>query len=243
MVPLCLGNFSDSLRVLDLRSNKINGTIPATFTEGNYLRSLNLNDNQLVGSLPRLLINCRRLEVLDLGNNKISGGNNKISGTFPHWLESLLELRVLVLRSNKFHGAIANPKTKFSFPNLRIIDLSHNEFHGLLPTKYFNHFEAMMSMNANNGHMPPSLGNLTNLELLNISSNMLTRNIPRQLADIASLEVLNLSENRLVGPIPVGNQFNTFANVSYFGNLGLGLCGFPLTRICDNVEGQQPCHH
>ena len=52
---------------------------------------------------------------------------------------------------------------------------------------------------------------------------------------------LNLSENHLVGPIPVGNQFNTFANVSYFGNLGL--CGFPLTRICDNVEGRQPCHH
>ena len=54
---------------------------------------------------------------------------------------------------------------------------------------------------------------------------------------------LNLSENRLVGPIPVGTQFNTFANVSYFGNLGLGLRGFPLTRLCDNVEGQQPCHH
>ena len=127
------------LIVLDLRSNKLNGTIPATFAKGNYLRSLNLNDNQLEGSLPRSLINCRRLEVLDLGNNKISG-------TLP-------ELRVLVLRSNKFHGAIASPKTKLSFPNLRIIDLSHNEFHGLLPTKYFNHFKAMMGMNANNGKL------------------------------------------------------------------------------------------
>ena len=43
-----------------------------------------------------------------------------------------------------------------------------------------------------------------------------------------------------MGPIPVGNQFNTFANVSYFGNLGLGLRGFPLTRTCDNVDEQQP---
>ena len=140
-VPPCLGNFSHSLTVLDLRSNKLNGTIPATSAKGNYLRSLNLNDNQLEGSLPRSLINCRRLEVLDLGN--------KISGTFPHWLESLPELRVLVSRSNKFHSAIASPKTKLSFPNLRIIDVSHNEFHGLLPTKYFNHFKAMMGMNAN----------------------------------------------------------------------------------------------
>ena len=86
------------------------------------------------------------MEVLDLGNNKISG-------TFPHWLESLSELRVLVLQSNKFHGAIANPTTKFSFPNLWIIDLSHNDFDGLLPTKYFNHFKAMMGMNANNGKL------------------------------------------------------------------------------------------
>ncbi|KAL4598226.1 hypothetical protein ACB092_11G045600 [Castanea dentata] len=296
-VPSCLGNFSYSLTVLDLRSNKLNGTIPATFAKGNYLRSLNLNDNQLEGSLPRSLINCRRLEVLDLGNNKISGN-------FPHWLESLPELRVLVLRSNKFHGAIANPKTKFPFPNLRIIDLSHNEFHGLLPTKYFNHFKAMISMNANNGklkymgesyyhdsvmvtmkgfyiemvkiqnlfttidfsnnsfkgeipksigmlkslkglnfshnnligHMPPTLGNLSNLEWLDLSSNMLTGKIPGQLADITYLEVLNLSENRLVGMIPRGNQFNTFENVSYLGNLGL--CGFPLTKTCDNVDGQ-----
>ena len=125
MIPLCLGNFSDSLTVLDLRSNKLNGTIPATFTKGNYLRSLNLNDNQLERSLPRLLINCSWLEVLDLGNNNING-------TFPHWLEKLPELQVLVLRSNKFHGAIANPTTKFSFPNLQIIDLSHNDFHSLL---------------------------------------------------------------------------------------------------------------
>ena len=146
MAPLCLGNFSDSLTVLVLRSNKINGTIPKTFTKGNYLRILNLNDNQLVGSLPRLLINCWRLEVLDLGNRKISG-------IFPHWLESLPELWVLILWSNKFHGAIANPITKFSFPNLQIIDLSHNDFHGHLPTKYFIHFKAMMGKNANNGKL------------------------------------------------------------------------------------------
>ena len=41
-----------------------------------------------------------------------------------------------------------------------------------------------------------------------------------------------------MGPILVGSPFNTFAIVPYFGNLGL--CGFPLTRTCDNVDRQQP---
>ena len=86
--------------------------------------------------------------------------------------------------------------------------------------------------------MPPSLGNLTNLEWLDLSSNKLTGEIPIQLVDITSLEILNLSENYLFGQIPQGKQFNTFTNDSY--NENLGLCGFPITKVCGNDEGQQP---
>jgi Leucine-rich repeat (LRR) protein len=78
MIPPCLGNLSDSLIDLNLRSNNLNGTISKKFSKGNNLRSLKLNGNQLEGSLPRSLINCRKLEVLDLGHNKING-------TFPRW--------------------------------------------------------------------------------------------------------------------------------------------------------------
>ena len=59
-------------------------------------------------------------------------GNNKINGTFPHWLGTLPNLRVLVLRANSFHGTIGYPMTKCTFTNLGIIDLSH-KFHGSLP--------------------------------------------------------------------------------------------------------------
>ena len=110
MISLCLGNFSDSLSVLDLRNNKFYGTILETFAKGNNLRSLNLNGNQLEGPLPQSLVNCRHLEVLDLGNNKISG-------IFPHWLGTLPKLWVLVLQANRFQGTIGNPKTKFTFTN------------------------------------------------------------------------------------------------------------------------------
>ena len=155
------------------------------------------------------------MEVLDLGSNKIIG-------TFPHSLESRPELRVLVLRSNKFHGAIANPKTKFSFPNLRIIDLSHNEFHGLLPTKYFNHFKAMMSMDANNGKLKymgesyyhdsvvvtmkgfyVEMVKIQNLfTTIDFSNNSFKWEIPKSIGMLKSLKGLNFSHNNLIGHMP-----------------------------------------
>ena len=56
-----------------------------------------------------------------------------MNGTFPFWLESLPELRILVLRANGFHGPIWDPHTKFGFSKLHVIDLSHNNFSGELP--------------------------------------------------------------------------------------------------------------
>ncbi|GKV38673.1 hypothetical protein SLEP1_g46562 [Rubroshorea leprosula] len=89
------------------------------------------------GQLPRSLVNCSKLEVLDVGNNNIED-------TFPHWLESLTNLQVLVLRSNKFHGSVQSIKESPTFPKLRVLDLSNNDFLGPLPIRYVENFRAMM---------------------------------------------------------------------------------------------------
>ncbi|XP_060668126.1 receptor-like protein 33 [Ziziphus jujuba] len=88
------------------------------------------------GQVPRSLANCRELEYLNVGNNLIGD-------TFPFWLATLPELKVLMLSFNEFYGAIWNDETDHSFPKLRIIDLSHNHFSGGLPLKYFQYFNAM----------------------------------------------------------------------------------------------------
>ncbi|MCI13972.1 receptor-like kinase [Trifolium medium] len=87
------------------------------------------------------------------------------------------------------------------------------------------------------GPIPQSMGNLKNLEWLDLSSNMFTDVIPAELTNLDFLEVLDLSNNYLVGEIPEGKQFNTFSNDSYEGNLGL--CGFPLSKKC----GLEPEQH
>ncbi|KAM3684173.1 hypothetical protein ACB098_11G024500 [Castanea mollissima] len=223
MIPPCLGKLSDNLIDLNLQSNNLNGTFPTTFAKGCHLRSLKLNGNQLEGALPRSLVHCRKLEVLDFGNNKING-------TFPCWLETLLELQVLILRSNNFYGAIGNPKTKFSFPNLRIIDLSHNEFHGLLPTNFFMYLKAMMNANVDKGELKYMGDSFYQdfvtvvmkgyfIELVKIqslfttidfSNNNFKGEIPEVIGELRSLKGLNFSHDNLIACMPqsLGNLTN-----------------------------------
>ncbi|KAK9265897.1 hypothetical protein L1049_012449 [Liquidambar formosana] len=97
---------------------------------------IDFSQNQLQGWVPRSLANCEMLEILDLGNNQIND-------TFPSWLGTFPELKVLILRSNEFHGTIRDPETNLGFPKLHIIDLFHNNFTGKFPSKYFKNWNSM----------------------------------------------------------------------------------------------------
>ena len=57
-------------------------------------------------------------------------------------------------------------------------------------------------LNELTGPIPAALGDLTNLESLDLSNNDLTGPIPAALGDLTNLESLDLSNNELTGPIP-----------------------------------------
>ncbi|CAL8152134.1 unnamed protein product [Prunus armeniaca] len=220
----CIGNFSQSLSVLNLRNNKFHGAIPSTFSKGNVLRNLDLNGNQLEGSLPQSLLTCGELEVLDLGNNKIQD-------TFPNWLESLPKLQVLILRSNKFYGEICIPKTKFPFQKLHIIDLSNNRFSGLLPTKYFECLTAMINLQEHGlkymgeGYYQDSVvvtikgfeiemeKILTFFTIIDFSNNTFRGEISSVISKLKSLKGLNFSHNELTGKLPP--SFGEMSNLEW----------------------------
>ncbi|KAJ6303398.1 hypothetical protein OIU77_017301 [Salix suchowensis] len=185
-LPQCLGNISNSASVLDLRNNSFSGDIPDAFSSDCTLRAIDFSQNQLEGKMPRSLANCTKLEILSIEENKIND-------VFPSWLGIFPKLRVLILRSNRFHGVIGKPRANFEFQRLQIVDLSGNCLRG---------------------------------------------NIPVQLAQLNFLEVLKLSHNVLSGPIPRGNQFDTFDRTSFDANPGL--CGKPLSRKCGNGEDSLP---
>ena len=225
-IPQCLGDFSNSLLVLNLRNNRFHGNLSETFIEGSNLKTLDFSYNQIQGKIPRSLVKCKMLEVLNLGNN------NK-NDTFPFWLESSPELQILILPGNGFHGAIWD---------------AHNNFSGKLPSQYFKTWTGMvivpdkdmlqpkymgddfyykdsitvmnkclemellrisiiftsidLSNNRFHGDILDTLGILKALIVLNLSSNSFTSPIPSSLGSLIELESLDLSQNKLSGEIP-----------------------------------------
>ncbi|XVE53108.1 hypothetical protein DITRI_Ditri02bG0177900 [Diplodiscus trichospermus] len=124
-------------------------------------------------------------------------------------------LSTIDISSKKFEGKI--PEIVGKLASLQVLNFSHNNL---------------------TAHIPSSFGNLVALESLDLSSNKLIREIPTQLIALNFLAWLNLSDNQLVGLIPRENQFESFSNDSYGGNLGF--CGFPLSKKCGEGKADGP---
>ena len=202
-IPKCLGNFSNSLTVLNLRRNNLHGTIPHTWTSGNKLRVIDVGDNKLRGQVPKSIVNCMLLENLDLGNNQIND-------SFPFWLATLPELKILILRSNYFHGPIAAPEFSLVFPKLRIFDISCNSITGSLPSKFFQSWNAMKIVDDGQlGYMQVkkfvfrvgSPGHFS--DHYDYSMIMTNKHLTTQYYKIIEvLEIIDFSHNRFEGLIP-----------------------------------------
>ncbi|GMH28677.1 hypothetical protein Nepgr_030520 [Nepenthes gracilis] len=226
--PYWLGSLPE-LIVLILRSNSFHGNVGTS--KGKYLFSklhvFDISNNSFNSTLPSSFLHCFK----DMMNSIKNRGELKYLGQYYYEDSVTLKVKGYNLKFVRIPTVITT------------IDVSNNQLKGEIP-EVIGDLVSLWWLNLaqNNfiGRIPPSLASLSELESLDLSSNKLAGQIPEELASLTSLEFFNVSQNRLVGPIPQGQQFATFENNSYLGNLRL--CGNPLSKKCgdDEAPSQPP---
>ncbi|KAH7543849.1 hypothetical protein JRO89_XS15G0031300 [Xanthoceras sorbifolium] len=180
---------SDSLQKVDLSNNRLRGSIPNSIFELVNLTYLVLFSNNLSGSMEFYkFAKLKNLENVDLSRNSLSL-NTTINSSFQEIVKTPNQLSTLDLSDNKIHGRIPSWMLDMGKDTLYYLNLSHNYLTEIeqLPWKHLGYLDL--------SHIPSSLGNMTTLESLDLSSNRLVGEIPKQLASLNFLVVLNLSRN------------------------------------------------
>ncbi|CAL9088934.1 unnamed protein product [Musa acuminata var. zebrina] len=189
-----------NLEYLDLSYTNVTGGILMAFCDLINLKSLILQGNNISRQIPKTIGNLTSLEYLNLSYNNITGAIPMAIET----LNRLYNLQILEVSRNHLTKLVFGTLNKLC--NLSFIDLSFNPIGGELTDL----IDALPDCNqgasldiyirANNlsGIVPSSIGQLSALRELDISSNLLEGNITEaHFSKLTNLEHLDISYNSL----------------------------------------------
>ncbi|XP_061980429.1 cuscuta receptor 1-like isoform X2 [Populus nigra] len=227
------------LENLLLSWNQYNDSIFPSLTGFSSLKSLDLSGNQLTGSGFEIISShLGKLENLDLSYNYILNDNilSHLRG-FSH-LKSLNLSGNVLLGSTTVNGTFFNSSTleelhldrtslpiNFlqnigALPALQVLSAGGCDLHGTLPAQGWCELKNMkqLDLSGNNlgGSLPDCLGNLSSLQLLDVSENQFTGNIASgPLTNIISLKFLSLSNNLFEVPTSM-KPFMNHSSLKFF---------------------------
>ena len=229
------------LRVLNLQGQQLTGNIPYNFGSLTKLEHLNLSQNQLSGSIPRPFMFLISLKSMDLS------GNPDLTGPIPSRLLRYLDLNWdhhSFLRLGINLCIPANAPTRFTVDwNHRVTCIFETDrialekfFAGKLvgnngmtytsaPGTQFSFIDGnkrathlLLGESELTGEITPGLGDLTQLQQLELYKSRLSGSIPSTLGNLSNLKSMQLYSNELTGMIP--SSIGNLSNLTYLGLSG-----------------------
>ncbi|XP_059668818.1 probable LRR receptor-like serine/threonine-protein kinase At3g47570 [Cornus florida] len=237
-IPHSFMNLS-SLEEFYASENNLSGSVPDALGQLKKLTTISLGVNMLSGIIPPSIFNLSSLIIFEVMNNQIRGRlPSDIGITLP-------SLRFFGLTMNQITGSI--PLSISNATNLETLQIGANNLNGKVPT--MERLHKLWSVMTGQNHLgsggvgdlsfissltnvtdlsipATAIGNLINLNWLNMWGNQFTGNIPTEIGKLQKLNRLYLNANNFSGHIP-----------SSLGNLS-ALTEFSVER--NNLQGNVP---
>ncbi|KAH9679215.1 protein kinase domain-containing protein [Citrus sinensis] len=259
-----------NLKKLLLGRNMFHGKIPSTLSKCKQLEGLYLRFNNLSGAIPKEIGNLTKLKDIILNDNELRGeipqemGNlpylvrltlatNNLVGVVPFTIFNMSTLKKLSLLENTLWGSLPS-RIDLSLPNVEFLNLGTNRFSGNIPSSITNASKLTVFQlrgNSFSGFIPNTIGNLRNLEFLNIADNYLTSSTPElsflsSLTNCQKIRVLILAGNPLDGILPSsidlgGNKLTGSIPVTFSRLLNLQGLGLAFNKLARSIP-DEICH-
>ena len=231
-IPATLGQLA-LLQKLRLHTNELTGPIPAELGQLAQLQYLRMNNNRLTGLIPAALeqraarlvlslhldadevtwnqtaapcpavgpspsLRCDK-EILLAVRDRLRGEHRELLRSW-HPDNSIYNFQGVVATSDAYRPRVVGLQWIgwWTDPQVRLV--------GSIPPELgrLTHLEVLdLAGNGLTGSIPEELGQLALLRELYLNANRLTGVIPEELGQLAQLQSLRLNHNQLTGPIPV----------------------------------------